>query len=62
MFKKMSKKVLIFGVNGQDGKLLSEYLLKKNYKIIGTHYKSIKIKILQLLSLILMISKSFIFN
>tara|TARA_B100000886_G_C20394360_1_gene479673 strand:- start:178 stop:1149 length:972 start_codon:yes stop_codon:yes gene_type:complete len=40
----MNKKVLIFGVNGQDGKLLSEYLLKKNYKIIGTHYKSIKNK------------------
>ena len=36
------KKALIFGINGQDGRLLSEILLKKNYKIIGTHYKNIK--------------------
>lgn len=45
------KKALILGVNGQDGKLLSEYLLKKNYKILGTHYKKIqknKFKIIKL--------------
>ena len=36
------KKALIFGINGQDGKLLSEILLQKNYRIIGTHYKNIK--------------------
>ena len=39
------KRAIIFGINGQDGKLLSEILLKKNYEIIGTHYKKIKKKI-----------------
>ena len=39
------KKALIFGISGQDGTLLSEFLIKKNYKIYGasrnkgkTHY------------------------
>ena len=30
------KKVLIFGVTGQDGILLSEYLLKKKIVVYGT--------------------------
>ncbi len=30
------KKALIFGLTGQDGILLSEFLLKKNYSIFGT--------------------------
>ena len=30
------KKVLIFGVSGQDGILLSEYLLKKKIVVYGT--------------------------
>jgi len=31
----MSKKVLIFGISGQDGSYLSEHLLKLNYKVHG---------------------------
>ena len=30
------KKALITGVSGQDGAYLAEFLLKKNYKVIGT--------------------------
>jgi GDPmannose 4,6-dehydratase len=29
------KKVLIIGINGQDGYFLSKFLLKKNYKVFG---------------------------
>ena len=37
----MSKKTaLITGVSGQDGAYLAEFLLKKNYKIIGTDRRS----------------------
>ena len=37
----MKKKIaLIFGVTGQDGSYLSEYLLKKNYKVHGVKRKS----------------------
>ncbi len=32
----MKKIALITGVNGQDGAYLAEYLLKRNYKVIGT--------------------------
>ena len=31
----MKKIALITGINGQDGAYLSEFLLKKKYKIIG---------------------------
>lgn len=37
----MSKKIaLITGISGQDGAYLAEFLLKKNYKIIGTDRRS----------------------
>ena len=32
----MMKKVLIFGITGQDGAYLADFLLKKNYKVFGT--------------------------
>ncbi len=32
---KYNKTAIIFGITGQDGSYLSNYLLKKNYKIIG---------------------------
>ena len=32
----MKKKALIFGITGQDGSLLADLLLKKNYKLYGT--------------------------
>ena len=32
----INKKVLIFGITGQDGAYLSNLLLKKNYKVYGT--------------------------
>ena len=36
MFSNMSKKVaLITGVTGQDGSLLANFLLRKNYKVYG---------------------------
>lgn len=31
----MSKKALIFGVTGQDGSYLADFLLKKNYQVVG---------------------------
>ena len=34
------KTALITGVTGQDGSLLTDYLLKKNYKIIGLKRRS----------------------
>ena len=30
------KKALITGISGQDGAYLAKFLLKKNYKVIGT--------------------------
>ena len=33
--KKNSKKVIIFGITGQDGSYLCDLLLKKNYKVYG---------------------------
>ena len=36
----MKKTALITGVSGQDGAYLAEFLLKKNYKIIGTDRRS----------------------
>ena len=37
----MKKKIaLIFGVTGQDGSYLSEFLLKKNYIVHGVKRKS----------------------
>ena len=32
----MKKTALITGISGQDGSYLAEYLLKKNYKVVGT--------------------------
>jgi GDPmannose 4,6-dehydratase len=37
---KMKKKALIFGVTGQDGSYLAEFLLKKNYIIHGVKRRS----------------------
>ena len=38
----MKKKAIIFGVNGQDGSYLAEFLIKKNYVVHGTRrYSSI---------------------
>ena len=34
------KKALIFGVTGQDGSYLAEFLLKKNYKVLGVKRRS----------------------
>ena len=34
------KTALITGVTGQDGSLLADFLLKKNYKIIGLKRRS----------------------
>ena len=36
----MKKKALIFGVTGQDGSYLSDFLLKKNYKVFGVKRRS----------------------
>ena len=39
--KKKTKKIaLITGVTGQDGSLLADFLLKKNYKVIGLKRRS----------------------
>ena len=40
MKKNKIKKALIFGVTGQDGSYLSEFLLKKNYVVHGVKRKS----------------------
>ena len=37
---KRKKKALIFGVTGQDGSYLAEFLLKKNYIIHGVKRRS----------------------
>tara|TARA_X000001036_G_scaffold386472_1_gene381616 strand:+ start:2953 stop:3993 length:1041 start_codon:yes stop_codon:yes gene_type:complete len=36
----MKKKALIFGVTGQDGSYLSEFLIKKNYEVHGVKRRS----------------------
>ena len=36
----MKRKALITGVTGQDGALLSEFLLKKNYEVHGIKRRS----------------------
>ena len=36
----MKKKALIFGVTGQDGSHLADFLLKKNYQVIGVKRRS----------------------
>lgn len=36
----MKKKALIYGVTGQDGAYLSEFLLKKNYEVHGVKRRS----------------------
>ena len=36
----MKKKALIFGVTGQDGSHLADFLLKKNYQVIGIKRRS----------------------
>ena len=36
----MKKKALIFGVTGQDGSYLTEFLLKKNYIVHAVKRKS----------------------
>ena len=36
----MKKKALIFGVTGQDGSYLADFLLKKNYLVIGVKRRS----------------------
>ena len=35
----MKKTALITGISGQDGAYLAQFLLKKNYKVIGTNKK-----------------------
>ena len=47
----MKKKALIFGVDGQDGSLMSDFLLKKKYKIVGT-YRDKKLKKLRNLNIL----------
>ena len=36
----MKKVALIFGITGQDGSYLAEFLLKKNYKVVGIKRRS----------------------
>ena len=36
----MKKKALIFGITGQDGSYLAEFLLKKKYQVHGVKRKS----------------------
>ena len=36
----MKKTAIITGISGQDGAYLAEFLLKKNYKVIGTDRRS----------------------
>ena len=41
---KFKKTALITGITGQDGSILADYLLKKNYKIIGIKRRSTSFK------------------
>ena len=36
----MAKTALITGITGQDGSLLADFLLKKNYKVVGIKRRS----------------------
>ena len=36
----MKKTALITGITGQDGSLLADFLLKKNYKVVGIKRRS----------------------
>ena len=36
----MKKKALIFGITGQDGSYLAEFLLKKKYQVHGVKRRS----------------------
>ena len=36
----MKKKAIIFGITGQDGSYLAEFLLKKNYIVHGVKRRS----------------------
>ena len=36
----MKKTALITGISGQDGSYLAEFLIKKNYRVIGTDRRS----------------------
>ena len=36
----MKKRALITGISGQDAAYLAEFLLKKNYKVIGSDRRS----------------------
>ena len=36
----MKKKALIFGITGQDGSYLAEFLIKKNYEVHGVKRRS----------------------
>ena len=36
----MKKIALITGITGQDGSLLADFLLKKNYKVVGIKRRS----------------------
>ena len=36
----MKKTALVTGISGQDGAYLSKFLLKKNYRVIGTDRRS----------------------
>ena len=47
----MRKKALIFGVDGQDGSLMADFLIKKKYEIIGT-YRNKKLKKLKNLNIL----------
>ena len=40
LLKKMSKKALIFGITGQDGSYLAEFLIKKGYMVHGVKRRS----------------------
>jgi len=44
----MNKKALIFGITGQDGILMSKYLLNKGYSVFGTFHNSSNENILKL--------------
>ena len=39
----MAKKAIIIGVNGQDGKILFDFLVKKNYALIGLDKNNIRV-------------------
>ena len=48
---KRKKTAIIFGINGQDGAYLANFLLKKKYRVIGTTRKNSKKKLDRLIKL-----------